>query len=151
MRTHGKSDTDLYNRYQSIKNRCYNKNATGFERYGGRGIIMCDQWLDNFEIFEKWALNNGYSKDLSIDRINSNGNYDPSNCRWTNAKVQSSNRDYTKKNNKGELYWHIAQMNGITRSAYATRICDGWSFEEASTHPFRKKRKNPDKSTIRHR
>lgn len=72
--------------------RCYNPNSASYANYGGRGIIICDEWLNNRENFIEWALNNGYSNDLSIDRIDANGNYEPSNCRWATDEVQLENR-----------------------------------------------------------
>lgn len=91
-----KSNKRLYNIYNGIKQRCYNSNSPKYKDYGGRGITMCSQWLQSFESFCKWSLQNGYKEDLSIDRIDVNGNYEPSNCRWATIKVQNNN----KRNNK---------------------------------------------------
>lgn len=103
--------------------------------YGAKGVTVCAEWND-YTAFRDWAQANGYRDDLSIERIDSNGNYEPSNCTWATAKEQSSNRDYTNKNNDGILWLDIARENGISRAAFRTRIFDGWSFEEASSHPI---------------
>ena len=78
--------------YMDMKRRCYDSTREDFHRYGGRGIEICQNWLENPQSFEKWSLENGYSEELSIDRINNDGNYEPSNCRWTNHFVQANNR-----------------------------------------------------------
>lgn len=81
----------------SIKQRCYNVKAEKYKNYGMRGIKVCDEWLNNSDTFIKWALNNGYKKGLQIDRIDVNGNYEPSNCRWITNRENSWNR--TNNNN----------------------------------------------------
>ena len=92
---HNKSKTRLYQIWLDIKQRCYNPKQKVYKWYGGRNIIMCDEWLNSYETFEKWCVANGYEKDLTIDRINSNGNYEPTNCRWVDMKAQSRNRTGT--------------------------------------------------------
>jgi len=82
----------IYNIWATMKQRCYNPNATKYENYGGRGITICDEWKIDVINFYNWAIANDYSENLSIDRINSNGNYEPSNCRWVTMKVQQNNR-----------------------------------------------------------
>lgn len=78
--------------HAGMKQRCYNENAESYVNYGGRGIEICDEWRNSREKFIEWALANGYSNDLSIDRIDVNGNYEPSNCRWVTCELQLENR-----------------------------------------------------------
>ena len=84
----------LYKRYQNIKKRCYNENSISYKNYGGRGIKMCKRWLgkDGFKNFLNWALKNGYSPELQIDRIDNNKGYSPNNCRWVDRKTNMKNR-----------------------------------------------------------
>lgn len=84
--------TRLYHIWQGMKSRCYNENNPSYGRYGGRGITVCDEWKTDYIAFHTWAMENGYSDSLTIDRINVNGNYEPSNCRWATVKQQSVNR-----------------------------------------------------------
>lgn len=89
---HGMSSTKLGYVYESMKQRCLNSNCKDYKNYGGRGITICSDWKNNSRSFFNWAITNGYSDGLSIDRINVNGNYEPTNCRWTTAKVQADNK-----------------------------------------------------------
>lgn len=112
----------LYSIWCSMKRRCYNKNSGAYKNYGERGIRVCKQWINDFRTFEKWALKNGYNDDLTIDRIDNNGNYEPSNCRWITRAEQNRNKrnnvyityngnkillkDYAKENNIDYKYLH---------------------------------------------
>ena len=82
----------LYSIWKSMKTRCNNPNCKDYKDYGGRGIIICDDWLNSFDTFREWAVANGYNKSLSIDRVDVNGNYEPSNCRWATALEQAHNK-----------------------------------------------------------
>lgn len=89
---HGMCHTRIYKIYKHMRDRCYNKNYFQYYLYGGRGIIICDEWLNDFVTFYEWAIDNGYNDDLTIDRINTNGNYEPSNCSWVTIAEQNRNQ-----------------------------------------------------------
>lgn len=82
-----------------MKNRCYCEKAHGVERYKNRGITVCDEWRNSFDAFYAWAIANGYSDNLTIDRINNDGNYEPSNCRWATYKEQNNNKTFSFRKN----------------------------------------------------
>lgn len=94
VKTHGLTNTRLHNVWANMKNRCYNNKNKSYVNYGGRGIKVCDEWL-SFENFYKWSLQNGYDDNLTIDRIENNKKYEPSNCRWSDMETQANN---TRKN-----------------------------------------------------
>lgn len=102
--THNSSKTYLYNVWCAMKSRCYNSNDTHYKYYGARGISVCEEWKDDFVAFQKWAYENGYFEDktakgkniLTIDRIDTNGNYKPSNCRWITTAEQNRNKRNSK-------------------------------------------------------
>lgn len=96
VRKHGKRHTRLYSIWLNMHDRCCNINNKCYSDYGGRGITICDEWLNDFMSFHNWAMNNGYQENLTIDRIDVNGNYEPNNCRWADMKTQNRN----KRNNK---------------------------------------------------
>ncbi len=89
---HKLSHTKLWDTYYGMKSRCYDKNDSHYSYYGGRGIIICDEWLNSFDAFAQWSVENGFSDNLQIDRIDNNGNYEPSNCRWVTLKENCRNR-----------------------------------------------------------
>lgn len=95
-KTHGLSNHRVYNIWCKMTSRCNNSNNSEFHRYGARGIKICDEWLNDFINFYNWSMNNGYSDNLTLDRINNDGNYEPGNCRWTTPKVQANNRRTNK-------------------------------------------------------
>ena len=103
----GLSNHPLYHKWLGIKRRCYNKNDSSYDNYGGRGITMCDEWLYDFKSFFDWSINNGWEEGLQIDRIDNDGNYEPSNCRFVDIKTNCNNRRTTIK----------ITFNGITKSA----------------------------------
>ena len=132
--THGKSHTKLHHAWSSMKDRCTNPNAQEADRYINRGIKVCDEWLNSYEAFEEWALANGFRDGLSLDRIDNDGNYEPSNCRWATAKEQCRNRS----NNliltvDGETHcateW--AEIVGIKPAIISKRKGRGWTDHDA--------------------
>lgn len=96
MSTHGKHDTRLYRIWVAMKQRCNNPNNESYKYYGERGIKVCDEWRKDFMVFYNWAMNNGYNDNLTIDRINVDGNYEPANCRWITYQEQARNTRKTK-------------------------------------------------------
>ena len=81
-----------------MKKRCFSTNCKSYKDYGGRGITVCAEWVNDYDAFKKWALNNGFEEHLTIERIDFNGNYEPSNCTWIPKKEQSKNRRNTRRN-----------------------------------------------------
>lgn len=138
---HGLKNTRLYRIWSGMKNRCKDHNNPSFIRYGGKGVTICKEWED-FIVFYDWSMNNGYSDNLSIDRIDVNGNYEPQNCRWATPKEQSDNKGCNiiiELNGKKQDLQQWCDELGFKRSTINTRVrmC-GWSYEKALTTPVRK-------------
>lgn len=92
LETHHLSNTRLFVIHRGIKRRCYDKRIKKYKDYGARGIKVCDEWLNSLESFAKWSYENGYNDNLTIDRIDNNGNYEPNNCRWVDQQTQQNNK-----------------------------------------------------------
>lgn len=107
-KTHGTSNHRIYRIWSGIISRTTNESNQDYKEYGGRGISMCNEWRNDFMSFYNWAMENGYEDGLTIDRIDVNGNYEPSNCRWANATIQARNTQILKKNN-------TSGYRGVTR------------------------------------
>lgn len=88
----GKYGEKLHGVWNMMKQRCLNRNCKDFKYYGLRGIRVCDEWIKDYLTFRAWALSNGYEEGLTIDRIDPDGNYEPSNCRWITIQAQQKNR-----------------------------------------------------------
>ena len=137
---HGMRYSRIYNIWCGIKDRCENSNYHNYNDYGGRGIKICEDWRRDFVKFYEWAVKNGYKSDLTIDRINVNGDYCPENCRWVSMKVQENN----KRNNRVLTYkgrsQTITQWSeeiGINRETLYGRIRRGWDVEKTLTTPVK--------------
>lgn len=141
--THGLSKSAIYKIWQGIKDRCCNPSHVSYANYGGRGITVCQQWKDSFENFYLWAIDSGYRNGLTIDRINNDEGYMPSNCRWSTPLTQANN----KRNNHVITYngktMTIAQWSkflGVTPACIVNRITRGETDEEAVSTGSRKRR-----------
>lgn len=138
---HNYHGTRLYNIYHKIKARCLNPNYPETQYYMGRGIQMCDEWKNNFIAFKDWALENGYSDDKSIDRIDVNGNYTPENCRWATPKQQSRNRRSNINitiNGETHCLLEWCEKLDLNYAAILMRIERGWDPIVAMNTPIGK-------------
>lgn len=106
--THNMSNTRLYRIYYGMLQRCYNPRSSGYEHYGKNGILVCEEWLNDFNNFAKWSFENGYNDELSIDRINPENGYYPENCRWIPL---SENSRRVRRTNKGLQHYYDSLPN----------------------------------------
>lgn len=154
---HGKTNTILYSKYCSMKYRCYNPNYKYFWRYGSRGIKVCDEWLgeNGFSNFYKWAYENGYDNkkkgyEQTLDRIDVDGNYEPSNCRWATQKEQSRNTSVTTHiyyKNECITIPDFCEYIGIKDVKYVRRKVKRGESAEEIIHDWKLKR-NSDYMTV---
>lgn len=114
-----------------MRQRCNDKNCPSYKYYGARGIKICKKWND-YKTFEEWAMNNGYTEELTLDRINVNGNYEPSNCRWATKKEQSNNRRdniLIEYNNEIKTIHQWSEKYNIGVETIKKRLKKGWNIE----------------------
>lgn len=137
---HGHSNSRLHRIWTNMKSRCTNENATGFHKWGGKGIAVCDEWSNDFQSFYNWSMVNGYTEKLTIDRIDGSKDYSPENCRWVTYKEQANNisinHQYTFK---GETLnsTEMAEKYGLKRTTFEERLKRGWSLDKALLTPVR--------------
>lgn len=132
---HGESHSRLYNVLRGIKRRCYDKKYRDYPRYGARGITVCDEWLckDGYVHFRDWALANGYEDGLTIERLDVNGNYEPSNCAWKTVKEQNNNRRtnvFLEYNGERHTLAQWAEILNVPKATIKDRYSKGWSTED---------------------
>lgn len=136
----GHSKTRLYVIWQGMRMRCYNPSNGQYKRYGGRGIGICTDW-NNWDNFYKWAIENGYSDDLTIDRIDVDGDYSPENCRWVDYTVQANNTTRNVRytfDGENHTISEWVRLKGISQSALRSRLRSGWPVERALTEPVKR-------------
>ena len=137
---HGQAGTRLYKAWGGMKQRCYNPSEPGYKYYGGRGIKMCIEWISSFESFARWALSSGYAPEFTLDRINTNGDYEPANCRWVTQEDQCNNTRRTRLvslNGETLSISRWSRKTGIGASTIIARLNRGWSAELALITPPR--------------
>lgn len=132
---HDMSKTRIYHLYENMKYRCDNKNSPNYKNYGGRGIKVCEEWSgsDGFERFCEWAYKNGYRDDLTIDRVNVDGDYEPNNCRWADSETQYNNTTKTVRityHGKTMSAAQWAREIGLDRHTIYERIKKGLPVEQ---------------------
>ena len=130
-----KHNARLYNIWRKMKQRCYNNNDPKYKNYGARGICICDEWKHDFILFYNWAIENGYRDELTIDRIDVDGNYEPDNCQWATPKQQArnttKNRNYTINGETHCLSEWCEILNLRYKTVY-TRIFEyNWPIKQA--------------------
>ena len=139
--THGESKTRLFNIWTGIVERCYSPSfGPGYAAYGGRGIQMCNAWRDSFVVFRDWALAHGYESSLVIDRIDNDGNYEPSNCRWVTIRQNSQNTRRSRHitafgQTKTVSEWTDDARCRVRYATLLTRLDNGWAPEDAISRP----------------
>lgn len=126
--------------WDSMKRRCYLPHATFYSEYGGRGITICDEWLESSVLFFEWSMANGYAEGLSIDRIDNDAGYSPGNCRWVDHFVQSANRRSVVNltwNGETRNITDWAKHLGVKKGTLWMRVKMGWPVERIFTQPYR--------------
>ncbi len=117
---HGMSNHPLYRLWGHVKERCDNPKSKSYYRYGGRGIVVCNEWINNPKLFIEWSLENGYKKGLEIDRIDNDKGYSPENCRFVTREINNLNRGLNRNNTSGfvGVSWHKVKKRWLAHIMY---------------------------------
>lgn len=130
---HGGRNTRLYSIWCNMKGRCLNSSDSDYDRYGGRGINICNEWIDDYVVFRDWAITNGYNDSLTIDRVDVNKDYCPDNCRWVDMRIQANNRTntiYIEYNGERHTCSEWADIVGISYDTLNNRYHAGMTGED---------------------
>lgn len=133
---HHMSGTIIYRKYISMKKRCYDEESQNYKYYGGRGITICQEWLDDFMNFYNWAMRNGYEDTLTIERVDVNGNYCPENCCWIPKSSQAHNKTNTYIVNGEYLAKKARELNVVSPQTARERCKRGWALQDAISIPI---------------
>lgn len=132
FKKHGGRNSKLYRIWSNMKDRCNNPDCKVYSDYGGRGIKVCKEWIDDFSAFQKWALANGYKEGLTIDRKDNDKGYFPDNCRWTDRKIQGNNKRncrYITYKGQRKTVAEWSDITGIPHDTLLYRLNHGWETE----------------------
>lgn len=141
--THHETKTRLHKIWEGMHSRCENPNHKYYANYGGRGIAVCDEW-NEYVPFRDWAIKAGYSDNLTIDRIEVNGNYSPGNCRWATIREQQNNKlsnHLIRFNGVSHTISEWSEIVGIKKTTIRERLSAGWPVEKTLTEPVRQRTK----------
>lgn len=143
--THKMSKTAIFHVWLTMKQRCNNPNSKSFNQYGARGISVCKEWEDDFSSFYEWSIANGYKENLTIDRIDNDGNYEPSNCRWVDHFVQANNKRnnvFYEINGEKKTLAQWCREYGMDYSVVSQRIHKlNYDIERALTTPIKRQKR----------
>lgn len=141
---HGKCHDRIYGIYKAMIARCEKEYSSVYGYYGKRGISVCQEWKNCFETFYEWSINNGYKEKLTIDRIDTNGDYCPKNCRWVTMKEQNYNRRTSHRFNIDGVVYGMREFSnkiGLSEQLIQSRLDDGWTIKEIINTPKGQRRK----------
>lgn len=141
---HGKCYDRIYGIYKAMIARCEKEYSSIYQYYGERGISVCQEWKNSFQAFYEWSINNGYKENLTIDRIETNGNYCPENCRWITMKEQNYNRRNSHKFEIDGVVYGMRELSskiGISEQLIQSRLDHGWTLDEIINTPKGHRRK----------